>query len=122
MGSRTSGNKHPSFKISKGQVLNPGGRPKVALDVKQIARTSCPQVMMRLIDISLGNVDDIPYAVQVRACELVLERGCGKVIQQVDATLRQGLPVAMYPADLTPEELAKAIPKLLEDVDYDSQE
>lgn len=55
-------------------------------DIVNLCRTSVPEIIMRLIDISLGRVDGVDYGTQVKAANLVIERGYGKAIQPTDVT------------------------------------
>jgi hypothetical protein len=63
----------------KGQSGNPGGRPKVAADVKEEARKYTNEALRRLVH-WMRSKD--PQA-SIRAATALLDRGCGKPAQAV---------------------------------------
>ncbi len=67
----------------KGQSGNPGGRPKVAADVKAEARRYTKEALARLVHWMRS---DDPQA-SIRASMALLDRGCGKPAQAVLGTL-----------------------------------
>ena len=63
----------------KGRSGNPGGRPKVAADVKAEARRHTREALDRLVHWMRS---DDPQA-SIRAATAILDRGCGKPEQNV---------------------------------------
>jgi hypothetical protein len=63
----------------KGQSGNPGGRPKVAADVRTEARKHTKEALGRLVHWMRS---DDPQA-SIRAATALLDRGCGKPAQAV---------------------------------------
>jgi Family of unknown function (DUF5681) len=56
---------------------NPGGRPKVAHDLQELARTHTPEAFSTVVEIMrAGNNNE-----KLRAAEIIMERGYGKPIQ-----------------------------------------
>jgi hypothetical protein len=68
--------------IQKGQVLNPGGRPKIPQEVKDMARAASPQAMQALISI-LNSDYSRPNDI-IRAAEVILNRAYGTPTQSVE--------------------------------------
>jgi hypothetical protein len=66
----------------KGQSGNPGGRPKVPEELREAFRALTPRAIR-----TLRKAMKEGGAVGVKASEVVLERGWGKVAQQIDATV-----------------------------------
>ena len=66
-------------KWSKGQSGNPGGRPKEAHDVKELARTYTVEAIEKL---ATWMRSDNPKA-SVSACNVLLERAWGKAPQTI---------------------------------------
>lgn len=67
-----------SFK--PGQSGNPGGRPKIAEEVKELARTYTMEAITRLAEWMRS---DNPKA-SVSACNALLDRGFGKPAQAIE--------------------------------------
>lgn len=66
----------------KGQVANPGGRPKEVVHVRDLARTYTEEAIRTLAEI-MGN-GDMKEAARVSAAQALLDRGWGKPAQPVD--------------------------------------
>ena len=66
--------------FAPGQSGNPGGRPVVAKEVRELAQQHAPAAIERLVELMHG---DNP-AVAVRAAEALLDRAVGKARQAVD--------------------------------------
>ena len=69
-------------RIQPGQVLNPGGRPKMAKTVRALAREHTEVSIRRLASI-VQNDKSSPSA-QVQAATALLDRGWGKPLQQLE--------------------------------------
>lgn len=63
------------YQFKPGQCGNPGGKSKLELEVRRMAREWSPEVMARMIDICLTTDDE---RVAVVAGEKILERAYGK--------------------------------------------
>ena len=88
--------------FQKGQSGNPGGRPKVVAEVKELAREHTAEAIETLVSI-MTNTKSAPAA-QVSAANSLLDRGYGKPPQHVTG---EGGPV--YVARLpTPAPTAEA--------------
>lgn len=73
--------------IAKGQVLNPGGRPKKTaqeLDLIAACRAKTPEALDVIVSIMMTSDKD---AVRLSAAQAIIERGYGKPIQQQDVNL-----------------------------------
>ena len=79
----------------KGQSGNPGGRPKVAADVKEEARKHTKEALHRLVHWMRS---DDPQA-SIRAAMALLDRGCGKPTQAVEGTRTEDCVVRWMTAD-----------------------
>ncbi len=66
----------------KGQVANPGGRPKEVVHVRDLARTYTDDAIRTLAEI-MGN-GDMKESARVSAAQALLDRGWGKPTQPID--------------------------------------
>lgn len=64
-----------------GQSGNPGGMPKGAFDVKQLAREHAPGAIETLASIMRDSL--MPPAARVAAANSLLDRGFGKPVQEI---------------------------------------
>ncbi len=63
--------------FQKGQSGNPGGRPKEADDVRELARQHGPAAIAKLVEwLASDNAK-----ASVSACQVLLDRGYGKAVQ-----------------------------------------
>lgn len=99
MGRRANGTFEP------GHVANPGGRPKVAGKVRELARGHGPDAIARLVEL-MGDEDG---RVAVAACRELLDRGYGRPHQSVTKTVKH---VRKNPRELSLEELEKRLTEL----------
>ena len=72
--------KPPSTAWKPGQSGNPGGRPKVAGEVRELARQHGYEAIRRLVEL-MGSKNE---SVAMRACEALLDRGYGRTVQGVE--------------------------------------
>ena len=99
--------KPPSSAWKKGESGNPGGRPRVAGEVRELARQHGHAAINRLVHLMYSNNE----SVAVRAAEALLDRGyCrpfhGPELNNADAP-RQRLEVVLVP---TPKRVSTAPP------------
>jgi hypothetical protein len=95
----------PGRPFPKGKSPNPGGRPKVAAELRELAREHTE----RALQVIVAALDDDDARVRIAAAKELLDRGYGKPSQEVVAT---GGSVVLGFANLSDEELerqAKAI-------------
>jgi len=77
--------------FAAGTSGNPGGRPKVDAEVRELAQQQAPQAIARLVALmSCGNP-----AVEVRAAEALLDRAVGRPRQSVEVGGMGGLAELM---------------------------
>jgi Family of unknown function (DUF5681) len=79
--------KAPSSAWKRGQSGNPGGRPKVVAEIRELARQHGHEAIQRLVALMHSSNE----GVAVRAAEALLDRGYGRPLQglelnSVDAT------------------------------------
>lgn len=74
--------------IQKGQVLNPGGRPKIPEDIKEAARAASAQAIKVLVDI-MSN-EEANQGERIKAAIAILNRAWGTPAQSVEITGRDG--------------------------------
>lgn len=77
--------------IAKGQVLNPGGRPKKTpeeLDLIAACKAKTPEALDVIVNIMMNSDKD---AVRLSAAQSIIERGYGKPTQQQDVNLSGSL-------------------------------
>lgn len=66
--------------FEKGKSGNPGGRPKVANEVKELAQKHGQAAIKRLAEL----MHDEDKRVSVSACQALLDRGFGKPVQATE--------------------------------------
>lgn len=71
--------------IQKGQVLNPGGRPKEVAHVKELARQWTEDAIRTLAEI-MGD-GSAPHSARVKASESLLDRAWGKAESTATVTV-----------------------------------
>lgn len=71
--------------IQKGQVLNPGGRPKEVAHVKELARAWTEEAIRTLAEI-MGD-STAPHSARVKASESLLDRAWGKAESTATVTV-----------------------------------
>lgn len=91
----------------KGQSGNPGGRSKVVAEVRKLAQEHSAEAIATLVHLMRNGKSD--HTRRAAANDL-LDRGIGKPIQAVDATVRDDRP----PSELTTAELMRIAAQGLE--------
>jgi hypothetical protein len=84
----SGGRKTPSSAWRPGQSGNPGGRPKVAAEIRELARDHGPKPIERLVAL-MHSENEI---VAVRAAEALLDRGYGRPIQGMELNEQEARP------------------------------
>lgn len=77
----------------KGQVANPGGRPKIPEDIKQAFKDLTPKAIETLQKIL--DDDNAKYADKIKAAEIIMDRGYGKPTQALDVDVNK-LPQVIF--------------------------
>lgn len=78
--------------FKKGQSGNPGGRPKAAVDVRELARAHAPDAIKALVE-ALKDPKT-----KVAAATAILDRGYGKPVQAVEGTEGPAIKVSVEDA------------------------
>lgn len=68
----------------KGTSGNPGGRPVVVREVRELAQTHAPAAILRLVEL----MQDPDGRVAVAACNALLDRAVGKATQALEVDAR----------------------------------
>lgn len=76
----------PAHLWKPGQSGNPGGRPKVVAEVRELARAHTEDALSTLASIMKN--EDAPPAARVSAAAHILDRGYGKPQQSIVSTIR----------------------------------
>jgi hypothetical protein len=63
-----------------GQTGNPGGRPKIAAEVRELAQQNCKLAVQKLVKLLDSDNENIVLS----AAQVLLDRGIGKPIQAVE--------------------------------------
>ena len=77
----------------KGQSGNPGGRPKILADVRELARAHTDTALNALVEIVENK--KLPPAARVAAANSLLDRGYGKPEAKIDASISAKLSSAV---------------------------
>jgi hypothetical protein len=81
----------------KGQVTNPGGRPKTPPEIKEAFTKLVPKAIETLTSILLD--PEAKQSDRMKAAEVILDRALGKAIQQNDITVSDVRPI-VFPEGL----------------------
>ena len=84
-----------------GQSGNPGGRPKVPEEVKQMFREATPKACEVLCQI-IGD-EDARDSDRIKAAEVILDRAWGKAVQAVDVDAKNIPQVVIVGGDNVPD-------------------
>lgn len=85
-----SGEQRRGRPFRKGQSGNPGGRPKVAAEIRDLAQQHGPDAVKKLVALMKSAARE---DVQVRAAEALLDRGYGRPGQALELTGKDGGPL-----------------------------
>lgn len=75
-----------------GNCANPGGRPKMPKDLKELAQASAPEALRIALDLMKTAKSE---QVKLRAAEIVMDRGYGKPAQSIDANVNAEVELAV---------------------------
>ena len=81
--------KAPASAWKPGVSGNPGGRPKVAAEIRDLARDHGPAAIQRLVDLMNSKNE----GVAVRAAEALLDRGYGRPMQGIELKNQERAPM-----------------------------
>jgi hypothetical protein len=108
-------NRSPSGQFLKGCSGNPGGRPKVERDIRELAREHGPDAIKRLVQLMHSRNERIAVA----ACGAILDRAYGRAPQAVQLDADVGFRgsallavLAALPSHEGPELVAEQADKL----------
>jgi hypothetical protein len=95
--------------FQKGQSGNPGGRPKVVAEVKELARAHTSEAVKTLV--SIMNDPKCPPAARVSAANALLDRGYGKPPQYVTSQEASYFALLPRPCETAEEWMALVAPR-----------
>ena len=87
----------PGRPFKPGQSGNPGGRPKMSEDVREMLKAATPKAVRLLV--SVMDDDGQKTALRMDAAKTIIERVYGKPLQPIDSTISGGLDVGLSDAD-----------------------
>ena len=79
--------KEKNVKFRKGQSGNPGGRPKVMVEVQQLARQHAPAAIVELARLALKAKNE---TARIAAIRELLDRGYGRPRQSMEVSVPAG--------------------------------
>ena len=85
---KETGRKAPSSAWKRGQSGNPGGRPKISAEIRDLARIHGAQAIERLVELMHSKNE----SVAVRAAEALLDRGYGRPVQGIELNEHEARP------------------------------
>jgi HEAT repeat protein len=74
-------------RLESGRSGNPGGEPKVAAGIRDLAREHSPRAIARLVAL----MDSENESAAVRAAEALLDRGYSRPMQAVELSRQEGI-------------------------------
>ena len=83
--------------FTKGNPGNPGGRPKVPEEVKEMLRAAAPQAVQLLVD-TLNN-DKVKTDLRIKCAETILDRAYGKATQPIEGSMDNKVEIVMGGAE-----------------------
>lgn len=86
----------------KGQSGNPGGRPKKAKEIEELALEATPECLKILIQIAKSKGED--SRARIAAIKEIFDRGLGKAVQKTEITGAEGAPLLAKIVDGPPQE------------------
>jgi Family of unknown function (DUF5681) len=90
--------------FKKGQSGNPGGRPKVVAEVKELARAHTAEAIQTLVSIMTN--PKAASAARVSAANALLDRGYGKPLQHITGENASYVALLPKPCDTAEEWIA----------------
>jgi len=87
--------------FKKGQSGNPGGRPKVVAEVRDLAQEHTEEAVSTLATIMMD--EKAPHAARVAAANSILDRGYGKAPQHLNVTGKNDIAELLSSIDHGPE-------------------
>lgn len=86
-------NRTTGVPFKKGESGNPGGRPKVPEEVKEMLRAAAPQAVQLLVD-TLNN-DKVKTDLRIKCAETLLDRAYGKATQPIEGNMDNKVKIVM---------------------------
>jgi hypothetical protein len=92
--------------FQKGQSGNPGGRPRVAADIRELARALAPSAIEELARLALKAKSE---SARISAIRELLDRGLGRPMQTHQIDDAKSSPFHPFPPDVTAAEIRERI-------------
>lgn len=93
MAAKRTENSKRAGQFEKGKSGNPGGRPKVSADVKEMLKAAAPQAAALLIE--TVNDPEVKIDLRIKCAETLMDRVYGKAVQPIEGNMDNRVEIVL---------------------------